>query len=272
MLPRRRLGLTELEPGIISLGTVKFGRNQSVKYPDSFNLPSNEQLRELLAAARDLGVNLLDTAPAYGFSEERLGDLLRGERQSWIISTKVGEEFEPDKFAQEGRSWFDFSARHTRASIERSMRRLRTDYLDIVLIHSDGNDLDILEQSPVIDSLCRLQQEGWIRAIGISSKTAEGGLKAAELCDLVMVTYNPQNPHEEAVIDRCRDLGKGVLLKKVLASGHICHDAPASGKDALEQALAFALGKPGVTSAVIGTINPAHLRANCLAAMAVLHD
>jgi aryl-alcohol dehydrogenase-like predicted oxidoreductase len=49
MLPRRRLGKTDLEPSVIGLGTVKFGRNQSVKYPQGFNLPSDDELRELLA-------------------------------------------------------------------------------------------------------------------------------------------------------------------------------------------------------------------------------
>ena len=271
MLPRRRLGQTDLHPSLIGLGTVKFGRTQNLKYPSDFALPSDEQLRELLACARDMGINLLDTAPAYGYSEERLGELLRRERQDWLICTKVGEEFEHTPFSPQGKSWFDFSARHTRHSLERSLRRLRSDYLDLVLIHSDGNDLQILEQTEVLDCLQQMKREGWIRALGISSKTLEGGQRAAALCDAVMVTYHRDHTEEEGVIDACQAAGCGVLLKKVLASGHICHDAPAPGvADPLQQALAFALNKTGVTSALLGTINPAHLRANCLKALAAV--
>src|SRR5690606_32599472 len=100
----------------------------------------------LLAQARALGINLLDTAPAYGNSEERLGQLLQ-QRHEWVIVTKVGEEF------RNGESHFDFSARQTVASIERSLQRLNTDYLDIVLIHSDGNDEAILDQGDCVAAL-----------------------------------------------------------------------------------------------------------------------
>lgn len=270
MLPRRRLGITDLEPSIIGLGTVKFGRTQGVKYPGEFELPSDRQLQEVISVCRELGINLLDTAPAYGFSEERIGGLLGKTRQEWILSTKVGEEFESDKFSPQGKSWFDFSAKHTRTSVERSLRRLRTDYLDVVLIHSNGNDLDILQQTDVLPCLVQLKREGWIRAIGISSKTLEGGLLAASLCDLVMVTYNPQTTGEESVIDACQQQGRGVLLKKVLSSGHICDHAPPPGVDPILQALAFGLNKPGVTSAILGTINPQHLRDNGIKALQAL--
>jgi aryl-alcohol dehydrogenase-like predicted oxidoreductase len=77
MMPHKRLGRTDIDISTFGLGTVKFGRNQGLKHPTSFELPSDETLRELLACARDMGVNLLDTAPAYGYSEERLGELLR---------------------------------------------------------------------------------------------------------------------------------------------------------------------------------------------------
>ena len=65
-------------------------------------LPSDGRVRELLARARECGVNLIDTAPAYGTSEERLGALL-DDRERWVIVTKAGEEF------ADGRSHFDFS-------------------------------------------------------------------------------------------------------------------------------------------------------------------
>lgn len=266
MMPRRRLGRTDIEISRFGLGTVKFGRNQGLKYPTSFELPEGQQLRDLLACARDFGVNLLDTAPAYGYSEERLGGLLKKERKEWVISTKVGEEFTPGKFSNEGHSRFDYSARHTRASVERSLRRLRTDYLDLVLVHSDGNDLEILTQTPVIPTLQQLKQEGWIRAFGISSKTLEGSLLAADLCDAVMLVYSADYPDEKAAIEKSAQRDVAVLLKKVLGSGHICHDAQPAG-DPIQVALDFAYAHPGVTSAILGTVNLQHLRDNLIKAL-----
>ena len=285
MMPRKRLGRTDIEISTFGLGTVKFGRTQSLKYPQAFSLPSDEKLRELLAGARDMGVNFVDTAPSYGYSEERLGDLLRKERKDWVISTKVGEEFEVDKFSDEGISRFDFSPKHTRMSVERSLRRLRTDYLDLVMIHSDGNDLEILHNSGALHTLQQLKQEGWIRALGISSKTVEGGLLAAEVCDAVMLMYHANYTDEAPVIAKAAQHGAAVLLKKVLASGHICHDAPPvqtgaqatehqenhdledREQDPIQSALNFAYAHPGVTSAVIGTVNLQHLRANLIKAL-----
>nr|BFE91955.1 hypothetical protein GCM10020185_24910 [Pseudomonas brassicacearum subsp. brassicacearum] len=114
----------------------------------------------LLKLARDLGINLIDTAPAYGRSEERLGPLLRGQRQDWVIVSKVGEEF------SDGQSRHDFSAAHTRFSVERSLKRLETDYIDLVLVHSDGNDLAILNDSEVYPTLAALKREGKIGGFG----------------------------------------------------------------------------------------------------------
>ncbi|HQC72024.1 MAG TPA: aldo/keto reductase, partial [Candidatus Competibacteraceae bacterium] len=131
----RALGTTGLRVSTLGLGTVKLGRNQGVKYPQPFELPSDQQALALLELAWDLGINLLDTAPAYGLSEERLGRLLRQCRRDWVIVTKVGEAF------QNGQSQFDFSAAATRASVERSLHRLGVAALDAVLIHSSGDDL-----------------------------------------------------------------------------------------------------------------------------------
>ncbi len=60
-----------------------------MKYPSGFRIPDDDEARMLLKLARDLGINLIDTAPAYGRSEERLGPLLRGQRQDWVIVSKV---------------------------------------------------------------------------------------------------------------------------------------------------------------------------------------
>lgn len=248
----RRFATTDLLVSPLGLGTVKLGRSQGVKYPQPFRVPDDREAARLIGRARDLGINLVDTAPAYGSSEARLGKLLKGQRQEWVICTKVGEEFD------EGVSRFDFSAGHTRFSIERSLRRLNTDYLDIVLVHSDGDDRRIVFQEDVLETLAELRREGLIRAFGMSTKTVDGGLLAARHSDAVMATYNPEYRDEKPVLDYCAEHHKAVLIKKAFASGHLCTE----GEDPARTSLEFVFSHPGVTSVVVGTINPDHLSAN----------
>ena len=251
--------MTGLEVSCLGLGTVKIGRNQEVKYPSGFSLPSDEEVSALIGQAKELGINFIDTAPAYGSSEQRLGRLLK-QRQDWIICSKVGEEFTA------GQSYYDFSAEHTQRSIERSLRDIGTDYLDIVLIHSDGQDCKILESSDCPETLFRLKEKGLIKAVGMSTKTVDGGMKAAETLDLVMVTYNPSMQDDAIVIDHALALEKGILVKKALNSGHDCiagdGNESSAGTSFTKQNLRFALDKEGVTSVIVGTINLQHLQEN----------
>ena len=259
----RLLGSTDLLISPLGLGTVKFGRDQGVKYPCGFTIPDDAAVRELLAQAHELGINLIDTAPAYGTSEARLGPLLRGQRQQWVIVSKVGEEFD------NGQSRFDFSAAHTRLSVERSLKRLETDFIDLVLVHSDGNDVAILRDSGVYDALAELKREGKIRGFGLSGKTVEGGLLALERGDCAMVTYNLNEQNELPVLDYAEQHGKGILIKKALASGHACL---APGEDPVRASFELIFAHPAAASAIVGTINPAHLAHNVAVAAAVIQD
>lgn len=253
MLPKRFFGSTGIDVSILGLGTVKLGRDQGVKYPHNFTIPDDREAANLIALSQDLGINLIDTAPAYGNSEERLGKLLKGQREKWIICSKVGEEF------QSGHSYFDFSPEHTNFSIERSLKRLNTDVIDIVLVHSDGNDEKIIQEYGTLEALAQLKAEGKIRAFGMSTKTVEGGLLAAKQSDAVMVTWNLQYKEEVPVIDYCQTHNKGVLIKKALASGHATHK---TNEDPLKQSFEMIFSHPGVSSAIVGTINPEHLKDN----------
>lgn len=255
-MQKRRLGLTDLDISMIGLGTVKFGRNSNVKYPAPFALPTDNEVRHLLAVSQELGINLLDTAPAYGESEARIGKLLQSQRHEWVISTKVGEQYDGEI------STYDFSSIAIRKSIEQSLKRLRTDYLDIVLVHSNGNDREIISQEAVFDTLRECKVAGKIRAFGMSTKTVDGGLLAVAGSDLVMVTLNPETIAERPVIQAAAAGNKGILIKKALGSGHL---DPASS-------LRFVFEMPGVTSVILGTINPEHLRENVAHALAVCAD
>lgn len=248
----RRLGSTGIKVSPLGLGTVKIGRDQQVKYPSGFSIPDDDAVRELLSLAWELGINLIDTAPAYGNSEERLGKLLP-DKNEWVIVTKVGEIFE------NGQSRFDFSAEHTRMSVERTLKRLGRDYVDVVLVHSDGNDMHIINNEAVLTTLAELKSEGLLRAYGMSTKTAEGGMWIVENTDVVMATCNPVDTHDIPVIELANELNKGVLVKKGLLSGHADKSAGGSG---IESAFRYVFGHAGVSSMITGTINPQHLKDN----------
>lgn len=241
----RQLGSTGIQVSVLGLGTVKFGRNQGVKYPHAFDLPSDQEIISLLNLAKELGINLLDTAPAYGSSEERLGKLLK-QREQWILVSKAGEEF------INGESYFDFSEKAITASVQRSLKRLRTDYLDVVLLHSNGEDAAIIQQGGLA-TLADLKRQGLIRAFGMSSKTVAGGLQSLQHADLAMVAYNPDYTDEQAVLDFAEQQQKGILVKKGLLSGHAQNP---------KQAVQFILKQPAVSSLIVGTLNPQHLRDN----------
>lgn len=247
----RQLGSTALQVSEIGLGTVKFGRNADVKYPQPFSLPSDKALQELLSLALSLGINLLDTAPAYGSSEIRLGGLLKKQRHQWILSSKVGEEYQPNL------SSFDFTASYINRRVEQSLKDLQTDYLDILLIHSDGRDKVIIEEYDVFRTVEKLKQRGLIRTFGMSTKTVEGGLLALQNADVVMSTYNPAYTDELPVLQAAEIQNKGILIKKALASGHLTSLAE---KNPIHFALNFILMQKSVSSIIIGTINPSHLK------------
>jgi len=259
-LPRRPLGSTGLNVSVLGLGTVKFGRNQKIKYP-TFELPSDAVVLQLLDDACGYGINLLDTAPAYGIAEERLGQLLGARRDDFVLITKTGEEF------HNGESAYDFSAEHTRRSVERSLKRLRTNRLDCVLVHCPRNDFETLGSSNVFEELRRLKVRGDIRSFGASTNSLEGGLLALEEVDVVMVTYSADCTAEEPVIRRADELGKGVLIKKGLGSGSLAKN---SAPQMIKENLAPIFALEGVSSLIIGTINREHLRENAQAAVDVL--
>ncbi len=254
-MDHRRLGRTGLNVSSIGFGAFKIGRNEKIKYAESYPLPTEEEAAGLLNRVLDLGITLIDTAPAYGRSEERIGRALAQRREEYTLSTKVGETFE------NGASRYDFSAEGVRASIERSRHRLQTDVLDLVFIHSDGRDLEVQRETDCVEALQTLRDDGVIRAIGFSGKTVEGAMHALSWADALMVEFHLEDQSHAAVIEAARQREIGVVVKKGLASGTL-----AAGREAAGRAIRFVTRTPGVSSLVIGGLNEVHLRENIEAA------
>jgi aryl-alcohol dehydrogenase-like predicted oxidoreductase len=243
MVPRP-LGRTGLFVSPIGLGTVKLGRNTDVKYPSPFELPSDKEVTKLLKTALDLGVNLIDTAPAYGDSEKRLGAFVAAHRNSIVLATKCGERY------ASGRSTYDFSAATITASVDNSLRNLRTDHIDLLVLHSNGEDEKILTETDALTALGKLKQSGKIRTAGISAKTEKGVALACRSLDVVMASFSQSDPALAGALSKAHAAGLGILAIKGLASGHL----------AAKDAIGFVLKQNFVNALIVGTIDPAHLR------------
>ena len=160
---------------------------------------------------------------------------------------RSGEEF------YNGNSRYIFSAEHTRMSVERSLKRLKTDYLDCVLVHANRDDLHVINNTPVIEILNKMKEAGKILSTGVSTYSVEGGKAAVDLCDTVMLAYNMHDLSQRKVIDYAYSKGKAVLIKKGFASGHVKN---------IEENIRFILDTKGVTSLIFGSITPANIISN----------
>ncbi|MEQ8788373.1 MAG: aldo/keto reductase [Pirellulaceae bacterium] len=245
-MPSRPLGKTGLQVSPIGFGAFKIGRNQGAKYPCGYDLPDESSVAALLHGVLDLGVTHIDTAPAYGLSEERIGRHLAARRSEFVLSTKVGETFEA------GRSHYAFDEKSVRDSIHRSLQRLRCDVLDIALIHAPADDVRVLTETDVAATLVALKSAGDIRAIGLSGKTVAAARLAQEWADVLMVEYHSRDTSHAELIAEAAERGIGVIIKKGLASGHL----PAA------EAIPFALHAAGVTNLVVGGLSLPHMAEN----------
>jgi aryl-alcohol dehydrogenase-like predicted oxidoreductase len=239
---RRALGKTELAVSPISFGAFKIGRNEKIKYEQGYALPSEDETSRLLNGVLDLGINLIDTAPAYGISEQRIGRHISSRRREFILSSKVGETF------ANGKSTYDFSARAVAESIERSLTRLKTSFVDFLFIHSDGREVE----AETIAAIQLARKQGKTRFIGLSGKTIDSARAALKWADAMMIEYHPRDRSHEVVIEEAGKSGVAIFVKKPLASGQI----PA------REAIPFILKNSHVGTLVIGGLNLEHIKQN----------
>lgn len=242
----RPLGRTGFSVSPIGFGAFKIGRNEKVKYPTPYELPDETSVEKLLNGVLDLGINHIDTAPAYGLSEERIGKFLSHRRDEYLLSTKVGEIFAG------GDSRYEFDAESVRRSINGSLQRLRTDHVDLLLIHAPANDVEVLQATDVVEILIRLREAGITQSIGLSAKTLEGARLALEWADVLMLEYHLEDQSFEQMIQEAASRGVGVIVKKGLGAGHLKPD----------EAIPFVMRNPGVTNLVVGSLSLEHLRRN----------
>jgi L-galactose dehydrogenase len=151
-----RLGGTSLQVSVLGFGASTLG--------DEFGAIDPAEGQRAVDAAIDHGINFFDVAPYYGrtLAEERLGRFLLGKRQQVVLATKVG------RYDRDPPAGFDFSAARVVRSVEESLRRLRTDVIDLYLAH----DIEFAPRRVVVEetlpAMRALQQQGKVRYIGVT--------------------------------------------------------------------------------------------------------
>lgn len=197
------LGRTGLQVSEISLGTAEIGMAYGL---GADARPSNAEAARLLHRALDLGINLIDTARAYGESEDIIGGAIAARRNEYILSSKV--------LVAPGDRVIE--------SVHESLRRLRTGFIDIVMIHSAP--VEVIREGEITGTLLNLKQDGLLRFIGASvygNDAAQAAIESGAF-DCLQVAYSaldrrPEN--ELAGLARQNRIGleaRSVLLKGAL--------------------------------------------------------
>jgi len=244
----------------------------------------------LLRALLDLGVALVDTAACYNDSEEAIGRAIGDRRDEYTLVSKCGHKVGDAS----GEEW---SAELIAASIDRSLRRLRTDRIDVMLLHSC--QLDVLQRGEALEALQRARAAGKIRFLGYSGDN-EAATYAAEQPDVAVIetSISIADQHNiDGVLAVARRRNLGVLAKRPIANAawkqpeqqpgfyrnyssiyherlarmgltleELGYDGGAPEAAWAELALRFTLSQPGVHTAIVGTTNPAHVAPNIAAA------
>ena len=244
---------------------------------------------EILAMLLDHGVNVIDTAHAYFGSEEAIGAAIGARRDDYVLVSKCGSKFTHDDLPP---AW---TPEYIRATIDRSLQRLRTDRIDVMLLHSC--DLETLQRGEVLDTVLEARAAGKVRFAGYSGDN-EAVARAAAHPEIAVVQTSismcdQRNVDQALPVTTANDVG--VMAKRPVANGawktregqyerYLRYAEPyherfermgldlaalreACGSDIEwpEIALRFTLAMPGVHTAIVGTTNPTSVAANLCA-------
>ena len=214
----RDLGKTGIRVSIIGFGGWAIGGvTEGSGAPLGWGRTSDDESLAAIRRARELGVNFFDTSDSYGFgrSESLLGIVLSRHRQEVVIATKVGVVR-----TSEGELRKDFSRQHIFHAVDGSLKRLRTDYIDLYQMHNPT--LDDLRRLEIQDAMERLQDAGKVRFWGVSVSTPDDGIEVVRngWGHALQVLYNVLNQApERELFPAAKEKGYGLIARVPLASG-----------------------------------------------------
>ncbi len=195
----------------------------------------------ILNAVLDAGINYIDVAVDYGEAEQHIGKCISGRRSEFFLASKCGCPLDVTKFSPEERTRYgvplpkfhDYSRQNIRAACEQSLRRLKTDYLDILQLHFSPAK-EVLEQEGAIETLLELKEEGKIRFLGCSSILPNiTDHISMGVFDVLQIPYSALQPEHESAIDSAAEMGTGVVVRGGIARGEprVGHDPARRGID-----------------------------------------
>jgi aryl-alcohol dehydrogenase-like predicted oxidoreductase len=278
----RTLGGTGADVTILGYGAMELrGRPRG---PETADEDAGRLLNEVL----DGGINLIDTSPDYGRSEELIGSYIGHRRDEFFLASKCGCPLElptdvPPPYPH------DYSPGNVRANVEQSLRRLRTDHLDLVQVHMSPSKAT-LEENHTVETLKSLQAEGKVRFIGMSGILPNlPDHLAMGVFDVFQIPYSAVQRDHEDLITEAADAGAGTFIRGGAARGAASEEKnwrvgpltqdpgvgqrnwetsgiagllSEAGMSNMEFVLRFTLSHPGLSTTIVGTSNPVHLASN----------
>lgn len=264
-MEQRRFGKTDMTVSVLGFGGAEIG----------FEGASDETVERLLGDALDAGLNVIDTAECYMDSEEKIGRAVAHRRGDFHLFTKCGHPEKPGVG--------DWRPQSLLASIERSLKRLKTDRVDLVQLHSCT--LEDLKKGDVIAALQKARDKGQTRYIGYSGD-GEAAMFAIESGAFDALQTSVSIADQEAIgltLPLARAKGIAVIVKRPIANaawrygekcdnayhrpywerlGKLGYDFLADPTTAAATALRFTLAQPAVCTMIVGTTRPGRWREN----------
>jgi aryl-alcohol dehydrogenase-like predicted oxidoreductase len=287
-LPKRILGRTGLAVTTLGFGALELrgmvagiGRSLTPGQPE-----------RILHAVLDAGINYIDVAADYGEAEAHIGRCVAGRRHEFFLASKCGCPLDVSRFSPSERTRYgtplprlhDYSRQHLIDACEQSLRRMRTDYLDVLQFHFSPAKA-LLQREDAVRTLQDLKQAGKIRFLGVSSILPNlTDHIAMGVFDVIQIPYSALQPEHEPAIAEAARAGVGVVIRGGVARGEpgvgqgltdvwkswklARMDELLEGMSATEFMLRFTITSPDIHTTIVGTLHPAHLHENVAAVLA----
>jgi aryl-alcohol dehydrogenase-like predicted oxidoreductase len=279
-LPTRTLGRTGLQVTQLGYGAMELRGAPRGPVVD------DDQAERVLRAVLDGGINYIDTSIDYGVSEARIGAVLGSRRSEFYLASKCGCAVDPPPGERPDHV---FTRDNVVAGVEQSLRRLRTDYLDVVQFHASPSPA-VLEQQGGLEALQNLQRQGKVRFLGISGTLPNLTDQIhMGVFDVFQIPYSALQPEHEQLISDAAAAGGGTVIRGGVVKGALAQDKDGSAPRGLaadprelwddaqlddlldgasrnEFILRYTFSHPDMHTTIVGTANVEHLAANLAAA------
>ncbi len=210
----RDFGKTGIKVSEVGFGAWAIGGNA---HGNSYGPTNDEESFDAIHRAIAMGCNFFDTADVYGWghSEELLAKALKGRRDLAVIATKGGSDF------YQGFGYQTFTNEYVRFALEKSLERLKTDYIDLYQLHNPPEE--VIKNESTYEVLYRLKEEGKIRAWGLSVLSMKEALTALTIAkpDSLQVPYNVFIQEPSEVFARAVETGCAIIAREPLANGFL---------------------------------------------------